>query len=701
MLFWSMCIVSLTGLAGNGHGQGPLGLIYASPVPGSEWQSTESRIILRFEGAVPSDLSASLEGTASGRTGFTEYAAADGSTLVLTPEHPFAHGETVTVTVQRTGCSDLPASWDFSVRPLDPPPEAVEPVFSETRGEATMPAPGPAPAVPPLPSGSVALPVDFPLFTFTAYGSPAPGNLFFGPMNPIGGDASYYLVIADTGGQVLFYRHAHTGFYDPEIQADGCLYYICGSLGASGVRWIQLDQSYAKVDSFSVIGYPTDIHGMTIAGNGNVLLIGADKRYIDMSGVVPGGDPDALVQGLLIQEQDRNHMPVFQWSSFDHFEITDACSYVNLTGSFVDYVHCNSIDEDSDGGILVSCLSMSECTKIDRTTGELVWRLGGYQSENPSFALLNDPLGGFSAQHDFRHVSGNLYSVFDNGTQHSPQISRASIYELDTQGMTADLVWNYQLTGMYGSHMGSMQMMQNGNVVVGWGDVTGYQQRPDISEISPSGGMVFTGRLDQIFLESYRSFKFDWIGQAVVPYLVALARPAQSCVQLTYNVFGEDQYASYDIYQGTDPGSLSFLQNTALNQINVWALPTGMNYFRVRARDGQGVPTGFSNMDSAYVSWTGIGEYQTTVPETSAGIGVFPNPAGSSFTVVWPDETGWGAVVELLDCTGRVVARRVLDSGQSARASLEMQTGDLPPGLYLVSVRSGSRSGAARLIILR
>lgn len=701
MLFWSICIVSLAGPAGYSHDEGSPGLIYTSPVPGSEWQSTDSRIILRFEGAVPRDLEASLEGTASGRTGFTGYTSGDGSTLVLTPDHPFAHGETVTVTLGRTGSSGRPAAWSFSVRPVDPPFHATEPLSQEARDEGAMPAPGPAPAAPPLLPGSVTLPADFPLFTFTTYGSPAPGNLFFGPMNPVGSDTSFYMVIADTGGQVLFYRHAHACFYDPEIQADGCLYYICGSLGASDVRWIQLDQSYTKVDSFSVIGYPTDIHGMTVAANGNLLLIGVDQRYIDMSGVVPGGDPDALVSGLLIQEQDRNHMPVFQWSSFDHFEITDACSYVNLTGAYVDYVHCNSIDEDSDGGILVSCLAMTECTKINRTTGGLVWRLGGYMSENPSFDILNDPLGGFSSQHDFRHVSGNLYSVFDNGSHHSPQISRASVYELDTQEMTADLVWNYQMTGMYGSHMGSMQVMPNGNVVVGWGDVTGYQQRPDISEISPSGGVVFTGRLNQILLESYRSMKFDWIGQAVVPYLVALARPAQSCVQLTYNVFGDDQYSSYDIYQGTIPGNLSFLQNTALNQINVWALPTGMNYFKVRARDAQGVPTGFSNIDSAYVSWTGIDDFQTSVPETPAGIGVFPNPAGNSFTVVWPGGGDGEAVVELLDCTGRVAFRSVLDSGQSARASLGMQAGDLPPGLYLVSVRSGGFSGAARLVILR
>ena len=700
MVCWIVCAASITGLFQAESA--PRELVYASPTPGSDWQSTESRIILRFDGPVPSDLEAEVEGSASGDVPCDRYEAGDGVTLVLTPGHPFSYGESVSIRLRSMSLGNDPVSWSFLVRPVDPPSSAIRPGCDETAEPISpgIPLFASFSETPPAP-GAVTLPADFPLFTFTTYGSPAPGNLFFGPMNPVGGGSSFYLVIADPGGEVLFYRHSHVGFFDPEVQADGCLYYICGSLGADGVRWIQLDDSYTKVDSFAVVGYPTDIHGMTVAENDNILLIGVDARYIDMSGVVPGGDPDALVLGLLIQEQDRNHMPVFQWSSFDHFEITDACSYVDLTGSTVDYVHCNSIDEDSDGGILVSCLGMTECTKIDRSTGDLVWRLGGYLSENPSFELLNDPLGGFSSQHDFRHVSGNLYSVFDNGTHHSPQISRASIYELDTQEMTADLVWNYQLTGMYGSHMGSMQVMPNGNVVVGWGDVTGFQPRPDISEITPSGSVAFTGRLDQILLESYRSMKFDWIGQAVVPYLVALARPAQSCVQLTYNVFGEDQYSSYDIYRGSSPGSLSFLQNTAQNQVNLWALPTGMNYFAVKARDAQGTPTGFSNVDSAYVSWTGIEEDRAALTGGTARVGVFPNPARDCFTVTWPGSACGDVLVEIIDPAGRIAGRESPDAGQPGVESLSIQAGELPAGLYLIRVTAGGFSGAARLVVIR
>lgn len=671
-------------------------LIYICPTAGSDWQSPETCLIIGFADRVPDDMSVTVTGSVSGRVQFSRYISGDGRRLVLLPSSPLIHGEEVFVRAVSSGSGRM--EWSFSVRPVDPPVllnDQMECDFTEPsllNDPYTLNPAGDSP-------NAVALPSDFPLFTFNTYGATAPGNLFFSPMNPLGGNTSTYLIIASTSGEVLFYNNGVSGYFGPEVHRDGFLYYAYGGIMTDETFFTMLDDSYTPVDSFMVVGYKTDCHGMTVARNNNVILLGVDERYIDMSQIVPGGNPNALVQGLLIQEQDRNHMPVFQWSSFDHFEITDACSYVNLTGPVVDYVHCNSVYEDQDGGILVSCLAMTECTKIDRSTGELVWRFGGYMSENPDFTILNDPLGGFSSQHDFRHVEGNLYSVFDNGTHHSPQISRASIYELDTQNLTADLVRNFQVSGLYGSHMGSTQVLPNGNMLVGWGDVTGYQVRPDMTEVSPSGTQVFRGRINQMALESYRAYRFDWEGQALVPYLVALVLPSQNCVQLTCNVFGDKEYSSYDIYRGSTPGNLSFLLNTQSRQINVWELPTGMNYFASKARDMQGVPTGFSNTDSALVTWTALADHQVIEVPSTLSISAFPNPAVTSVTVVWPENRS-GSVIELYDISGRLL-RRSVHGDDSGVCSEVWSVGDLPVGLYTVRARTAGLTGAVRLTVIR
>ena len=40
-----------------------------------------------------------------------------------------------------------------------------------------------------------------------------------------------------------------------------------------------------------------------------------------MDTVVIGGDPNATVEGLIIQELDQNQNLLFQWRSWDHFHV--------------------------------------------------------------------------------------------------------------------------------------------------------------------------------------------------------------------------------------------------------------------------------------------------------------------------------------------------------------------------------------------
>ena len=126
----------------------------------------------------------------------------------------------------------------------------------------------------------------------------------------------------------------------------------------------------------------------------------------------------------------------------------------NLTADEIDYVHGNAIELDSDGNWLVSSRHMDEITKIDRTTGDIVWRLGG---KNNEFTLLGDTLW-FSHQHAIRRIANGHVTLFDNGNGHTPPFSRAVEYELDEQARSARLVWQYRNTpDTYGSAMGYVQ----------------------------------------------------------------------------------------------------------------------------------------------------------------------------------------------------------------------------------------------------
>ena len=161
-----------------------------------------------------------------------------------------------------------------------------------------------------------------------------------------------------------------------------------------------------------------------------------------MDSIVPGGSPNAMVEGLVIQELDSNHIVIFQWESWDHFNVIDN-TYLDLTSDIIAFIHTNAIDIDYDENLLISSRNIDEITKIDRTSGEIIWRWGFVQNE---FEFVNDYP--FTHQHCIKSLGNNRYLLFDNGNFSSqytgePNVSRAVEYELDLEEMTATKVWEF------------------------------------------------------------------------------------------------------------------------------------------------------------------------------------------------------------------------------------------------------------------
>jgi hypothetical protein len=54
--------------------------------------------------------------------------------------------------------------------------------------------------------------------------------------------------------------------------------------------------------------------------NGNILIIGVDERFIDLSQIVINGKTNAKVKGFVLQELNSQKQLVWQWSTFDYFD---------------------------------------------------------------------------------------------------------------------------------------------------------------------------------------------------------------------------------------------------------------------------------------------------------------------------------------------------------------------------------------------
>jgi len=499
-------------LAAAAAGAGPPGLEYLSPLPGSTGVLPETNIILRPGGIVDG---ASIAGgpllIASGSTsGLHEGSlrvSDDGKTLTFQPDIPFVPGEVVTCRLDTgltTGARGVvpPSEFTFSVAGLE----------RETLRDFPIPADGdedprPERALPLSPrvrEGSLrsaalaeSLPSDFPPIQAALDGTPAPGRLFLtdlhfaisGPRIPS------YLMILENDGAPFFYRKLTGVGVDFKKQPDGRLTYFDGA----AVGYYALNARYAVVDSFRCgNGYKTDNHDLIVLPNGHAVLMSYDPQIVDLSAL--GGLSNAIVIGLIIQELDQAKNVVFQWRSWDHFQITDVLFH-SLTTAVVDYVHGNSIDVDPDGNLILSSRHMNEVTKISRTTGEILWRMGG---KNNQFTFLNDPIP-FSHQHDARRLPDGHITIFDNGNFRVPQFSRAVEYAIDETQRTATLVWQYRLTpDAFGRALGSVQRLSNGNTLIGWGATT-----PTLTEVAPDGRIISRLTFDP-GVASYRALRFEW-----------------------------------------------------------------------------------------------------------------------------------------------------------------------------------------------
>lgn len=337
--------------------------------------------------------------------------------------------------------------------------------------------------------------------TILSDNSPHEGYYFYTPTSEWGWflETLPFINIIDSYGIPIYYRKFQQKAFDLNRQPGG--YLSCYSFEP---YWghILMDSSYNELDIYKMQNgyYYTDFHDFLLLENGNSCVMTYDPQLVDMSEIVSGGDPAAIVSGFVFQELDANKNVVFQWRSWDHYEITETGPEVDLTANAIDYVHGNTIEVESDTSFLISSRNFNEITKINRNTGEIIWRLGGSQNQ---FEFIGDTLG-FSRQHDSRRNKDGHVTLFDNGHFHpEPTFSSAVEYDINPVAMTATLVNRYRHDpDNLGVAMGNAFWTPEESIVVGWG--TSWF---GITEFSDQGNSIFEIRFEGL---SYRAYRYPW-----------------------------------------------------------------------------------------------------------------------------------------------------------------------------------------------
>jgi hypothetical protein len=416
----------------------------------------------------------------------------------------------------------------------------------------------------------------------------APGYIFVAPKIGPGQDGA--MIVDNLGRLVWFDNDTYPrDFKVQRYRGELVLTWWEGEIvqGHGVGEFVIIDDSYREVTRVRAgNGYRGDLHEFFITPRDTAMLLAYNKVPKNLSRV--GGPEEGAVWDGIAQELDIETGEVlFEWHSLDHVGLEE--SYYGLSGdpdTPFDYFHINSIDIDHDGNLLISARNTCAVYKIDRKTGEIIWRLGGKKSD---FEMdLGVP---FAYQHDARRQRDGTITIFDNGAD--PKVheqSRGIALKLDMKKMRATLEREYTHPNkLLATSQGNAQVLPNGDVFIGWGSV------PFFSEFSHDGTRLL---FDARFIpkhESYRAFRFPWIGRPVDRPAVAVEQGPDDEVTVYTSWNGATEVRTWQVLAGSSPDQLRPVGSALWDGFETAiVVRTAEPYVGVQAKDHSGRVLGSS-----------------------------------------------------------------------------------------------------------
>jgi hypothetical protein len=408
----------------------------------------------------------------------------------------------------------------------------------------------------------------------------APGYVFCAPKNGPGeaGPGQDGCLILDDTGQPVWFRPVGREAMDAmdfKLQRyrgrEVLTWWEGEHTGFGQGKYVIADGSYREVARVRAgNGYNGDHHEFLISPQDTALFTIYHKVTMDLSKM--GGKAEATVLDGIAQEVDIETGEVlFEWHSLEHVGLDE--SYAKP----YDYFHINSIDVDPDDNLIVSSRTTWTVYKINRKSGKVIWRLGGKNSD-----FVMGPGTRTTYQHDARRLPDGTLTVFDNRNENEDEQSRAIVLKLDEEAMTAKLVHEYTHPHkVLSATQGNVQVLENGNVFVGWGS------EPVFSEFSSDGELLFSASFPAES-ESYRAFRFPWSGKPYGEPAVAVeAGPDEVTLYTSWN--GATEVADWEVLAGPGPDRLEPAGSVPRKGFEtVIKVNTTEPYVGVRAKDTSG-----------------------------------------------------------------------------------------------------------------
>lgn len=255
-----------------------------------------------------------------------------------------------------------------------------------------------------------------------------------------------------------------------------------------------IDRVYLSSSSMVRKGDPTEGHDFYMIDRNHYIVSNYVLRIVSPNkfpeGVACNPNGSKVISSYL--QEIQNGKVVFEWWSVDHKELfalsdTDAFQasnfdYLNTVNQTPDYVHFNSIDIDpTDGNLICSFRHISTIAKIDRRTGNILWKLSG---KGDDFGLSEEQKT--HGQHYARLTTDGWITVFDNHNCPAGGKTRIVKYKIDERNKRLVDFAEYQDGSYTTIACGSaVKIDDNADVfAIGWGIASSPASQRILSEVN-------------------------------------------------------------------------------------------------------------------------------------------------------------------------------------------------------------------------
>lgn len=316
-------------------------------------------------------------------------------------------------------------------------------------------------------------------------------------------------------------------------------------LGHGHGTYVVMDNHYREIARVRTVASELgDHHDFQLTPRGTAYMTLYVERPADLTSV--GGPADGTIVDSRVQEVDvATGRLLWEWRAADHFDVSEGMT-APKEGKPHDFFHVNSIEETPDGDLIVSARNMHAVYKLDKTSGDVLWKLGGKDSD---FAQTRRTR--FAFQHDARLQPDGTLTLFDNeATPPKGPQSRLLRLRLDARARTARLVrvWKHPQRLLAGAE-GNVQTLPNGDVFASFGP----EER--ISEFSRDGRLLLDLALPA-GADTYQAFRFPWRGRPLDKPAVAARRRGERRTTVWASWNGSTLVRRWRVLAGPEKGRL-------------------------------------------------------------------------------------------------------------------------------------------------